>query len=308
MESVNFAMLGRQEAAAEFGKKGTASDIATYDRKESGVIRTWAAPVGFPEKIQPLLQAIALSEYAVFYADRLDRYAGEQIVALDSAGMRRGVLAHTIDVDESALESAIRGTVLEGYARATPETVKSEMYKLPAVGRDGPPQVAIDQCFDVKGVGTVVLGKVVQGTIKQYDELTLYPAGTGVVVKSIQMHDDPVEKAASPARVGLAVKGMRPDGISRGDVLAAEPELASAIGVGFAKSPFYKAGVSVGEGCLVSVGLQVRAAKVESASPMSLSFERPVFCKEGQAAILLKPESKSVRIAGYGPITFARNP
>jgi selenocysteine-specific translation elongation factor len=39
------------------------------------------------------------------------------------------------------------------------------------------------------------------------------------VVKSIQMHDDPVHESKSPARVGLAVKGMTAEQISRGDVI-----------------------------------------------------------------------------------------
>ena len=34
------------------------------------------------------------------------------------------------------------------------------------------------------------------------------PAGSDIVVKSIQMHNGPVSKTKSPARVGLAVKGI----------------------------------------------------------------------------------------------------
>ena len=40
-----------------------------------------------------------------------------------------------------------------------------------------------------------------------------------IYVKSIQMHDDPVNESKSPARVGLAIKGVNADEISRGDVL-----------------------------------------------------------------------------------------
>ncbi|NDF46966.1 MAG: elongation factor Tu, partial [Nitrosopumilaceae archaeon] len=53
--SVNFVVLGDQTVAANLGKKGTATDMTMYDKKESGVIRTYTTPSGFPDKIQPLL-------------------------------------------------------------------------------------------------------------------------------------------------------------------------------------------------------------------------------------------------------------
>ena len=63
--SVNFVVLGKQDIAAEFGKKGTVTDLSLYDRKESDIIKTWVTPSGFPEKIQSLFQAINLAEYVI---------------------------------------------------------------------------------------------------------------------------------------------------------------------------------------------------------------------------------------------------
>ena len=74
------------------------------------------------------------------------------------------------------------------------------MDKLEPITNDGKSEMVIDHCFDVKGVGTVILGKVTNGKIKQYDNLKLYPAGIDVLIKSIQMHDDPVEESVCPAR------------------------------------------------------------------------------------------------------------
>ena len=50
VKSINFVVLGKQDLASEFGKKGTESDLTLYDRKESDVIKTWVIPNGFPEK------------------------------------------------------------------------------------------------------------------------------------------------------------------------------------------------------------------------------------------------------------------
>ena len=41
VKSINFVVLGKQDIASEFGKKGTESDLTLYDRKESDIIKTW---------------------------------------------------------------------------------------------------------------------------------------------------------------------------------------------------------------------------------------------------------------------------
>ena len=93
--SINFVVLGDQGIANNFGKKGTETDLTLYDKKESNVIRTWVVPNGFPEKIQPLFQAINLSEFAILHVTSLDKFAGEQIVALDVLGKEIGILSHS---------------------------------------------------------------------------------------------------------------------------------------------------------------------------------------------------------------------
>jgi len=302
--SVNFVVLGKQDIASDFGKKGTETDLTLYDRKESDIIKTWVAPSGFPEKIQPLFQAINLAEYVVFYVDKLDKFTGEQIIALDSLKKEKGILSHTFDVDESKLGMMIKGTVVENYVKVDQDKIKEEMDKMKPITTDEPSEMVIDHCFDVKGVGTVILGKVTNGKVKQYDNLKLYPAGIDVLIKSIQMHDDPVTESVCPARVGLAVKGVKPDEVSRGDVISQEGavDVKTEIRLDFQKSPFYKSEIAENQGCLVSIGLQIKAAKFSSISPLILTFEKPVVCKTGQIAVILKPESATIRILGSGTI------
>ena len=266
VKSINFVVLGKQDLASEFGKKGTESDLTLYDRKESDVIKTWVIPNGFPEKIQPLFQAINLAEYVIFHVDKLDKFTGEQIIALDSLKKEKGILSHTFDVDESKLNMMIKGTVVENYTRVEQDKIKEEMNALEPITNDNPAELLIDHCFDVKGVGTVILGKVSNGTIKQYDNLKLYPHNIDVLIKSIQMHDDPVSESICPARVGLAVKGAKPDEVGRGDVISVEDavEIKTEIELDFEKSPFYKSEITENQGCLVNIELQTKAAKFSS--------------------------------------------
>jgi selenocysteine-specific translation elongation factor len=297
-------VLGKQDIAAEFGKKGTVTDLSLYDRKESDIIKTWVTPSGFPEKIQPLFQAINLAEYVVFHVDKLDKFTGEQIIALDSLKKEKGILSHTFDVDESKLDLMIKGTVVEKYLKVDQDKIKEEMNKLEPLSNDEPSEMVIDHCFDVKGVGTVILGKVTNGKIKQYDNLKLYPAGIDVLIKSIQMHDDPVTESISPARVGLAVKGVKPDQVGRGDVISEEGavDTKSEIELNFTKNPFFKGDIAENQGCLANIGLQIKAAKFSSITPLKLKFEKPIVCKSGNIVVVLKPESPTIRILGSGTI------
>jgi len=304
IKSINFVILGRQEIASDFGKKGTVTDISLFDRKESGIIKTWVTPSGFPDKIQPLFQAISLGEFVIFYVDKLDKFTGEQIIALDLLKKDKGILCHSFEVDQSKLSSMIKGTVVEKYILTPPEKIKEEMDKIQPLQNEGPNEMVVDHCFDVKGVGTVILGKVTSGKIKQYDNLKLYPSNLDVLIKSIQMHDDPVEESIFPARVGLAVKGVKPDEVSRGDIISQENAVLvdSQVELDFTKNPFYKNEISEGQMCLVSIGLQIKAAKFSSIAPLKLTFEKPVAFHRGDIAVILKPESTTIRILGSGNI------
>lgn len=309
MNSINFVVLGDSSIAVQLGKKGTATDIVIYDRKTADTVYTWTAPTTFPDKIQSLMQAVNIAEYAILNVAKLDKFLGEQIMALDSVGLADGFVFHSYEVDREKLKMLLKGTTLANYQFVdSVDQLKQEMAKLkPKKNADGPLTIPIDHAFDVKGVGTVALGVVKQGTIKVYDELVLFPGKKNVFVKSIQMHDDPVESSSSPARVGLAIKGVSVDDISRGDVICAPDDAvkvsSGAIAVKFAKSPFFKGDLPENHTYMVSVGMQVKAAKVKfEGETLQVTPEKPIVYKQGQTLVLLKPDSQGTRIAGKGSI------
>ena len=304
MRSINFVVLGEQTIVNDFGKKGTTTDLTLYDKKDSGIIRTWVVPNGFPEKIQPLLQAINIAEYVIIYVASFDRYVGEQIIALDMLGKSDGIISHSYEVDENQFNSMIKGTVLKNYKRVDSANIKHELSSFDPITNDGPVQIVIDHCFDVKGVGTVVLGKVLQGIVKQYDKLKHLPSDSEVMIKSIQMHDDDMKEAVCPARVGLSLKGIKPDEIQRGDILTTDDslEVKTELLITFNQSPYYKEKISDNQMCLLNIGLQIKAAKISSISPFKLTLEKPICCKKNDTCLLIKPESTTVRIIGSGKI------
>ena len=304
MDSINFVVLGEQSIANDFGKKGTTTDLTLYDRKESNIIRTWIVANGFPDKIQPLLQAISIAEYVIFYVGVLDKFTGEQIIALDSLGKKHGILSHTYDVDETRLNTMIKGTVLENYKIVQSSSLKDEMLKFSPLEDSGETSIVIDHCFDVKGVGTVALGKVLSGKVTQYDKLTHIQSKTEVMIKSIQMHDDDVKEAKSPARVGLSLKNIKPDEVTRGDILSNDSSIRilDELSLNFEQNKFYKNTISENEMCLVNIGMQIKSGKFISVSPVKLKLDKPMTVLQNDVCILLKPESKSIRIIGKGVI------
>jgi len=307
LNSINFVVLGDHSIAGQLGKKGTATDIVIHDRKTGDTVYTWTAPTTFPDKIQSLMQAVNIAEYAILNVSKLDKFLGEQVMALDSVGLADGFVLHSYEVDREKLKTLLKGTSPASYRFVdSVDQLKQEMGKLKPKSSGGHTMIPIDHAFDVKGVGTVALGVVKQGTVKVYDELTLLPGKKNILVKSIQMHDDPVESSSSPARVGLAIKGASADDISRGDVICAPDAVKISLGkvlVRFAKSPFFKGDLPDNHTYLVSVGMQVKAAKVKlEGETLQVIPEKPMVYKQGQTLVLLKPDSQGTRIAGKGLI------
>ena len=60
----------------------------------------------------------------------------------------------------------------------------------------------LDRAFSLRGVGTIATGTLWSGTVAPGDLLRLEPAGRIVRVRSVQVHDTPVERAEAGHHVG----------------------------------------------------------------------------------------------------------
>jgi selenocysteine-specific translation elongation factor len=220
-------------------------------------------PITFPDKIQSLMQAINIAEYAILNVTKIDKYLGQQIFALDVINMTGGFILHSYEVDEAELNKLVKNTTISNYQFLHDiEQLKQEISKLePKSVEGGDCIIQIDHAFNVKGVGTVVPGVIKQRAVKTFDRLKFLPSGQDVLVISIQMHDDPVSECKSPARVGLAIKGVDANNISRGDLLCSPNSTSlklatDAIPLQFMKSPYYKGDITENQKYIISVGLK----------------------------------------------------
>ena len=85
----------------------------------------------------------------------------------------------------------------------------------------GLPRLHIDRVFTIRGAGTVVTGTLWSGSISHGDELRLLPSGHRARVRAIQVHDEPVQRAAAGQRVAVNLIGVAVDEVERGEVLTA---------------------------------------------------------------------------------------
>jgi selenocysteine-specific translation elongation factor len=318
LSSINFVILGDTSIAGELGKKGTSSDITIHDRKTNENIISYCFANTYPEKLQPLLQSVAMADYAIINISKLDSFLGEQIVAAETLGIKKGFILHSYEVDPEKIKNIVKDTGLSSFEiLGSVEELKTKISEMKPgedkVGKSDDEEqqqssnacVVVDHAFDVKGVGTVILGTVKQGQIKTYDELVLSPDNKSILVKSIQMHDDPVTISKRPSRVGLAIKGVSAKDVSRGDIITNQglAKIANTdFHIKFVKNKYFKEEISETQNYMISIGLQIRTVKVKQLADdvLQITFEKPVAYLENEKCILFRPDSKGMRIMGYG--------
>src|SRR4029453_18171631 len=84
---------------------------------------------------------------------------------------------------------------------------------------EGPTRLFVDRAFSLPGLGTIATGTLWSGSIGRGDVLAAEPAGLRVRVRSVEVHDAPVERAEAGQRVAVALPGVQPAQLPRGTAL-----------------------------------------------------------------------------------------
>ena len=157
----------------------------------------------------------------------------EHLAILRLLGIENGVVAITKAdaVDEETLELAVEearelvpgaavvavsaktGAGLDALRAALAEAAE-ELPQAP-----GPARLYVDRVFTLRGIGTVATGTLWSGSIGAGDELRAEPSGLAVRVRSVEVHDAPVERAQAGQRVAVSLPGIERSQLRRGDVL-----------------------------------------------------------------------------------------
>ena len=316
MANLTVAVVGSPDYAKDLGKRSTASDMTFFDIKRGETTVTFVEPTKYPERLSTLFHCAAMADAALLVVDQIGPVLGETIVMLDCVGVRRGwmVLRNYITAEQVA--PFVKGTALEGYevvqddTTALRETMLAEAEKAPSEEPAGAScgSVPVDHHFDVKGVGTVVLGRVADGHIRKHDALRVLPDDRKAEIRSIQKHDDDFDWAVKGDRVGLALKGITAQELDRGAVLTTDPGMVSRTSltcdaevVKYWLNPITK-------GMVLHVGhwMQFVPARVEDVSEagdrrrprLTLSLQKALAFRPGSKAVLAYLEGGKLRVVG----------
>jgi selenocysteine-specific elongation factor len=160
----------------------------------------------------------------------------EHLAVLRLLGVERGIVAVTKAdaVDAEMLELAIdeaRTLVPDAEIVAVSAKTGEGIEELRAalaraadsaqrtVTRDEHTRLYVDRAFTLRGIGTIVTGTLWSGAIAAGQRLRAEPAGLDVRVRSIQVHDEPVERAEAGQRVAVSLPGVERARLRRGDAL-----------------------------------------------------------------------------------------
>jgi len=299
MKSLNIGIFHDKELGRELGKKGSETDILMFNRKKDDLIMTFM----FPLKLISKIQIMSIIDAAIVSFDEITPELGETILLLDALGISDGILIIPEQNKEIA-KSMIKETLLENFLVVDRDPIKitQELENIEVKRKENPPLVVIDQAFNVKGIGTVILGFVKSGTVKKYDKFQLLPLRKEVVVRSIQIHDKDYEQAEAGTRIGIALKGVEAEEIRRGFVLGDEEVVSKDFKIRLKKNKFYPE-IKKGPYHLV-LGMQSSHVEVSeiNGDVVTLELEKPVVYTKGDKFVLVDLNAKKLHFIGAGDI------
>ena len=227
MGNLNIVVAGANGLAAQIGKKGTVSDMTFFNLKKGDDSMTLIEPTKYPDKMSSLFFAAAMSEFAILVVEKIDSTLGETILMIDLAGIDKGMIILRNYIQEEQLRPLLAGTLLSSYEITEDDPVKLRELLLEraanAERRDAPcGSVPIDSHFNVKGVGTVALGSVIDGTVRKHDKIRVLPINETVILKSIQKHDADSDTGSKGEHLGMALRGIESEKLDRGYVLTTD--------------------------------------------------------------------------------------
>ncbi len=290
-----------ENIASFIGKRGSANSITFYNRKSGKDVIVALFPSQEEDKIYSLAESLLIASKIVLSTKIIDKKFGEALVA--STLMKKKII-FTDDNDVSGLAKGL-GTF--DFRVAGKESIMESILSADESGKSQQEnaRVDIDKAFPVKGIGTVVLGIVTRGTIKQHDRL-FHTSGKEVLVRSMQSQDEDIGSAETGTRIGISLKDISDEEVSKGDLLSARAIPASReIKVSFVQSAAAKERIEEkGSYGLVSNFSYVECAvKKVGGDMLELELKSAIPAEAGEEVLLIRKDAP--RIFAYGKVIEA---
>ena len=170
----------------------------------------------------------------------------EHLEILNLVGVKNGIVVITkkdlatdemINICKEDIKNLVKGTFLENSKIAVvstktgegidelKNTLDEELLKLQDKDIKEDFRYCVDRSFTLQGIGTVVTGTVLNGSIDLNTEVYLYPSATPLKIRSLQVHGENVEKAYAGERLAINITNLKKEEIERGDIIAKKDSL-----------------------------------------------------------------------------------
>ncbi|MBI3190950.1 hypothetical protein HYZ41_04585 [archaeon] len=301
MKHLTVGIFGDKEFMKKLGKPGTVNDIMMYNHSSSEGVYSFASPNSVENKVHPILQTINMIDFPVIVSEEITKDLAEQIIFVDAFGFEKGFIISQSD----DLKNLIKGTTLENYELVSDEIeLKQKLSLLEPNTITSDVWMPVDNYFNVKSVGTVVLAVSKGSALKKYDKLVIQPSDKEVMIKGIQSQDKDIEQTETGMRAGLNLKGVEAEEIRRGHVVCKSANVSKIISIDFKKSKYSKELIEKDLQVFFSAGLQVITGKIGEINGFSISIllEQPAVFFPGQKCMIASTKQIMPRILGSGTI------
>jgi selenocysteine-specific translation elongation factor len=233
---------------------------------------------------------------------------------LQCVGPKEGFVILRNFIAKEQIAPLIKGTVVEGYEfveddkNAIRERLIDDAAKLQTACESTIGTMPVDHFFNVRGIGTVVLGCVMDGAIHTHDELMVLPGKKTAQVRSIQKHDEDFQCAGVGDRTGMALKGIDVGELDRGSILTNDKSIKTTSSLEARADLVKYWPTPIKEGMVLHIGywMQYVPARVVGAKSeddwrkptLSLALDKMLAYKSGAKAVLTYPEGGKLRVLG----------
>ena len=87
------------------------------------------------------------------------------------------------------------------------------------VQNNGGFELIVEDVFTITGRGTVITGRVISGSVRVGDNVTILPTGISTTVTGIEQFRKMLDYAQEGDNVGLLLKGISREQVHRGNIL-----------------------------------------------------------------------------------------
>jgi len=165
----------------------------------------------------------------------------EHLDICEMLGLKKGIIVITkkdlvdddmVELVEEDIRDFLKGRALEdapvvAVSASTGENLDTLRSMLRTIAdtidersREGIFRLPVDRVFTLKGLGTIVTGTCISGSLGVGEDVELFPFTRKARVRSIQAYHDDVKEAIAGQRIALNLQGLDRQDVERGSMIA----------------------------------------------------------------------------------------